>query len=288
MDVTIIGHGSLMSGRGLSFSGKLRVRKAFIAALAHCQRGFAKLSRYGDRFATDLQAFHPPLQGRKATSAFPPTGDVEGLALTVPLEDACRLSQREGYRPDALRKLADLASARGLDLAAFLWRMHEEAGHDVVGYRRQLFALTGYTSPHYIPHPVFVDETDYALIFLAPGFEGTGSEDVFSVRQQTNIATLMSLAEAWRRKPNDDQVSYFLSCLLGGVHGVSVHDLLSTVGEEPALTEKVKTQLGEVLEHEQEQFLTATGLTLAEYRQAFGATDAALRRSGLQDFLHGA
>ena len=47
MDVTIIGHGSLMSGRGLSFSGTLHVREAFIVALAHCQRGFAKLSRYG-------------------------------------------------------------------------------------------------------------------------------------------------------------------------------------------------------------------------------------------------
>jgi hypothetical protein len=130
--------------------------------------------------------------------------------------------------------------------------------------------------------------TEYALIFLAPGFEGTGSEEVVSVRQHTNIPTIMSLAEAWRRKPNDDQVAYFLSCLLGGVHGVGVHDLLSTVREESALTEKVKTQLSEVLDHEQGQFLSATGLTMAEYQQTFGAADAALRRSGLQDFLHGA
>jgi hypothetical protein len=287
MDVTIIGHGSLMSGRGLSFSGKLRVRKAFIVALAHCQRGFAKLSRYGDRFATDLQVSKLPLEGQKVTLDSPPL-KVEGLALTVSLEDACRLAKREGYNPEAFQKLADLALAQGLGLSAFLWRVHEEAAHDLVGYRRRLFTLTGYTSPHYIPHPVSIGGTEHALIFLAPGFEGTGSKEVVSVRQHTNIPVIMSLAEAWRRKPNDDQVAYFLSCLLGGVHGISVHDLLSTIREEPALTEKVSTQLSDVLDHEQELFLTATGLTAAEHRQTFGEADVALKRSGLQDFLRGA
>lgn len=288
MDVTIIGHGSLMSGRGLSFSGTLRVREAFMVALAHCQRGFAKLSRYGDRFATDLQVSKLPLEGQKLTLDSPLSKDVEGLALTAPLEDACRLSKREGYNPDVFQKLADLAFAQGLDLASFLWRVHEEAGHDIVGYRRRLFTLTGYTSPHYIPHPVFLGGTKYALIFLAPGFEGTGSEEVVAVRQHTNIAAIMSIAETWRRKPNDDQVAYFLSCLLGGVHGISVHDLLSTIREEPTLTEKVRTQLSEVLGQEHEQFLTATGLTAVEHRQIFGEADAALRRSGLRDFLYGA
>ena len=189
MDVTIIGHGSLMSGRGLSFSGSLHVRKACIVALAHCQRGFAKLSRYGDRFATDLEITQFPLAGRQVVLDVPLNGEVEGLALTVPLEDACRLSRREGYSPKVFQQLAELASAQGLDLAAFLWRVHEETAHDIIGYRRQLFTLTGYTSPHYIPHPVSIGGTEYALIFLAPGFEGTGADDIISIRQQTNIPT---------------------------------------------------------------------------------------------------
>lgn len=288
IEITIIGHGSLMSGRGLSFSGELRVRKAFIVALAHCQRGFAKLSRYGDRFATDLQISALPLTGYRIAFDSPPTGHVEGLALTVPLEDACRLSKREGYSPEIFQQLAVLASVQGLNLAAFLWRIQEEAAHDIVGYRRRLFTLTGYTSPHYIPHPVSLGETEYALIFLAPGFEGTGSEEVVSVRQHTSIATIMSLVEAWRRKPNDDQVAYFLSCLLGGVHGVSIHDLLSTMCEESMLAEKVRHQVNTVLSLEQERFLTVTGLTMAEYRQTFGESAVALKRSGLEDFLYGA
>lgn len=288
MDVTIIGHGSLMSGRGLSFSGKLCVRKAFIVALAHCQRGFAKLSRYGDRFATDLQLSKLPLEGQKVTFDVPPLGNVEGLALTTSLEDACRLAKREGYNPDVFQKLAALARTQGLDLATLLWQVQEEAAHNLVGYRRRLFTLTGYTSSHYIPHPVSIGGTAYALIFLAPGFEGTGSEGVVSIRQQTNIPTIMSMAETWRRKPNDDQVAYFLSCLLGGVHGISIRDLLSTIHEEPALVAKVKTRLRKALDHEQEQFLAATGLTAAEHRRIFGEADVALRRSGLHDFLHGA
>jgi len=277
-----------MSGRGLSFSGQLQVRKACIVALRNCQRGFAKLSRYGDRFATDLQLTKLPLEGHRITPDSSPTGNVEGLALTVSLEDACRLSKREGYHPEVFRRLADLALAQELDLASFLWRLHEAAEHDVVKYRRQLFILTGYTSPHYIPHPVSIDGMEFALIFLAPGFEGTGADNIVSIRQQTNIPLIMSLAEAWRRKPNADQVSYFLSCLLGGVHSIGVQDLLATVREEPILAEKVSTQLSEILPQEQELFLTATGLTMTAYRQTFGEADAALRRGGLQDFLRGA
>ena len=288
MNVTIIGHGSLMSGRGLSFSGVLQVRQAEIVALANCRRGFAKLSRYGDRFATDLAPTRFPLMGRRVTRGSSITSEVEGLALTVPLADACRLAKREGYNPEAFQRLAECADARGSELAAFLWRIHEEAAHDVVGYRRQLFSLTSYTSPHYIPHPVSLGNAAYALIFLAPGFEGTGADDVVAIRQQTNIPTIMNLAEAWRRKPNDDQIAYFLSCLLGGVHGVNVRDLLFTDQEESMLSEKIKDRLGEVLDREQELFLTATSLTLPDYQRTFGEKDAALKRSGLQDFLNGA
>ena len=285
MNVTIIGHGSLMSGRGLSFSGVLQVRKARIVALTNCRRGFAKLSRYGDRFATDLEVTRLPLAGRWLALAESPNGEVEGLALTVPFEDACRLAKREGYQPEAFQRLAEYASTRGTDLAQFLWRLHEEVAHDVVSYRRQLFRLTGYTSPHYIPHPIRLENAAYALVFLAPGFEGTGADDVIAIRRQTNMPTIMTLAQTWRHKPNDDQISYFLSCLLGGVHGINVRDLLLTVREEPVLIERIKSRLGETLAHEKELFLTATSLTPTDYHQTFGEAGAALQRSGLQDLL---
>jgi len=285
MDVTIIGHGSLMSGRGLSFSGTLQVRHASIVALAACRRGFAKLSRYGDRFATDLAVTQLPLEGCLMPPTSLPNGEVETLALTVPLDDFYRLSKREGYDPTATQRLHNLAQAQGINLADFLWQVHAEAGHDIVTYRRRLFALTEFTSPHYIPHPVRLAGAGYALIFLAPGAEGTGSDDIISVRQQTGIHVPMSTREAWQRKPNEDQIAYFLSCFLGGVHGVCLRDLLATVDEEPALAAELMNRIRQALDEEQERFLATTGLSLERYRHCFGEPEAALARSGLGAFL---
>jgi hypothetical protein len=152
-------------------------------------------------------------------------------------------------------------------------------------YRRQLFALTGFTSPHYIPHPVRLTEGQYALIFLAPGFEGTGSDVVMSVRQQTGIQEVMNMHETWIRKPNDDQLSYFLSCLLGGVHGVNVRDLLVSVSDDPDLTILLQNRLRQELQEEVSRFLMATGLTPETYERAFGVRDRCLTRSGLHAFL---
>jgi hypothetical protein len=287
MDVTVIGHGSLMSGLGLSSSGTFQVRQACVVALAGCRRGFAKLSRYGDRFATDLEVTKLPLEGHVVPPTIPPNGEVEALALTVPLDDLYRLAKREGYNSAAVQRLAELAQAQGNNLADFLWQMHAAAEHDVVAYRRRLFALTGFTSPHYIPHPVRLTNAGSALIFLAPGFEGTGSDEVISVRQTTGIYTLMSTREAWRRKHNEDQLAYFLSCLLGGVHGIGMHDLLATVSEEPALATELTSRISQAMEKEEERFLTTTGLTPEDYRCSFGEPESALARSGLGDFLSG-
>jgi hypothetical protein len=285
MDVTVIGYGSLMSGRGLSPSGPLRVRRASIVALAGCRRGFAKLSRYGDRFAMDLELVRSPLRGDLVAPATAPNGEVEALALTLPLDDACRLARREGYDPAAMQQLARMARARGGTLAGFLWELYAEAGYEVVRYRRQLFAFTGFTSAHYIPHPVRLGDGEDALIFLAPGFEGTGSDEVVSVRQQTGIRTLMRAGEVWRRKPTADQLAYFVVCLLGGAHGICVRDLIPLSCEDPQLCAELGVQVTNGLMQEVDHFLAATGLSLPQYRRAFGEPEEATVRGGLGDFL---
>lgn len=291
MDITFLGHGSLMSGRGLSFSGTFAVRWAGTVALAGCRRGFAKLSMYGNRLATDVELSRLPLEGRVVSAwaeaeAAHKVG-IEALALTVSLEDGCRLTKREGYSPEAVKKLATLATDRRAHLADFLWMLGAEVEHDVVAYRQRLFALTGYTSPHYIPHPVRIADGRTALIFLAPGDEGTGSEDVISIRQQTGIRRPMTAGEAWQRKPNGEQLSYFVSCLLGGVHGLGVHDLLPSKDDDPQLISFLTQQLAQDVEKERTLFLETIGFTPARYRQAFGDPELLLRRSGLADFLTG-
>ena len=290
MDVTILGHGSLMSGRGLSFSGAFEVRRACIVALAGCRRGFAKLSMYGNRFATDLSIQRFPLAGRVVSlSNETPQGDgtIETLALTVSLGDSYRLIKREGYKPEAAQKLAYIAEERGYGLADFLWEQYSESEHDVVTYRRRLFALADYTSPHYIPHPVPIDGLGTALIFLAPGSEGTGSDKVISIRQQTGMHTVMSAGQTWQNKPNEEQMTYFLSCLLGGVHGVKIHDLLPHRGDDPQLISVLADRLQKEIDTERGQFLETVGFVAGRYRQTFGEPMQLLRRSGLQDFLTG-
>ena len=287
MEVSVIGHGSLMSGQGLSFSGTLQVKDASIVALAGCVRGFAKLSRYGNRFATDVESQHWPLTGRAVAPTTKPNGEVEALALTISLEDFSCLVKREGYSPVAMQQLATLAQEHGKSLADFLWSIHEEVGHDRVAYCRRLWALTGFTSPHYIPHPLRLGDGSCALIFLAPGLEGTGANEVISVRQETGIQVVMNTSETWRQKPNEDQLTYFLSCLLGGVHGINVRDLLMPVREERTLAERLREQLGQRLAVEREQFLSVTSLSREHYQRAFGDPETALERSGLTDFLSG-
>src|SRR2546427_2191937 len=146
MDVTVIGYGSLMSGQGLSLSGTFQVRQAFVVALANCTRGFAKLSRYGDRFAMNLEITRLPLEGRVVSLASTPNGEVEALALTVPLDDLCRLAKREGYLPAALQRLAERAWGQRLRLADFLCELHGEGGDDLVDDRCRPVALTCLTS----------------------------------------------------------------------------------------------------------------------------------------------
>ena len=287
MEVTIIGHGSLMSGRGLSFSGRFQLRTAGIIALADCTRGFAKLSKYGDRFATDLELEQPALEGAIVAPQTEPDGRVETLGLSVSLEDCGRLVKREGYRPEAMLTLVERARKYDLGVAEWLWRLAAEQAHDLLAYRRQLFSITGYTSPHYIPHPVRLAEAGYALIFLAPGPRGTGTPAVVSIRQQTGINTILSTVETWRRKPNADQIAYFLSCLLGGAHGINVRDFLASVGDHRELAETLYQHIQPVLAEEATCFLQTTGLTPNQYTQVFGSSEAALRRSGLGDFLEG-
>ena len=287
MEVTILGHGSLMSGRGLAFSGTFAVRRAGIVALADCRRGFAKLSMYGNRFATDVTLSRLPLRGRWVSPPTDRAGGTETLALSMSLDDGYRLMKREGYQPDAARQLARLGQRQDLGLADFLWRVQTEVGHAVVGYRRRLFELTGYTSPHYIPHPVRIDGDQTALIFVAPGFEATGSEAVISVRQQTGVRGLMSAGRAWQRKPNDEQLSYMVSCILGGVHGLRIADLLPRPEDDARLITALRERLRPEIVAEPTRFRQTVGLSAEQYGRAFGESARLLGRSGLRDFVAG-
>jgi hypothetical protein len=286
-DVIVIGYGSLMSGLGLLPATRLRVRAAARVALLNARRGFGKLSQDGNRFAMVLEPVNAalPIEAHGLAADEPPSTAPEGIALLVQPTDLTRLSDREGYSGGAVQRLRQEASARGQDLAAFLWSTLEAAEFNVGAFRQRLFGLVGYTSPHYVPHPVRLDTHRFALTFLAPGREGSGSERVVPVRVSTRSEMLLTAPEAWHRKPTRAQLTYFVACLLGGVHGISVQDLVMPLADTEALCARVRTALA--AEHKQElsRFLEMTGLDHGAYWDGFGPPTQSLRRSGLEQLL---
>lgn len=286
-DVTVIGYGSLMSGLGMRPCGRMRVTGAARVALSNARRGFAKFSQHGDRFALVLEPVHAdmPIVARTLAPDAPPGEAPEGISLRVRPNDLARICDREGYSSGALQRLRQDAAATGQDVAVFLWTLLERDHHSIPAFRARLFKLISYTSAHYIPHPVRLDDHRVAITFLAPGREGSGSPTVVPVRVRTGDPPLMTMAEAWRRKPNDTQLAYFAACLLGGMHGIGLRDLFDSLGSEEALAARLRATLD--VEHQQElsRFLEMTGLDHATYWQHFGAPTHSLRRSGLQDFM---
>ncbi len=278
-----------MSGLGLQPLGHMRVRAASRVALLNTRRGFGKFSQHGDRFAMVLEPLRSGLSIEAHTlEADAPSSDVpEGLSLLVQPNDLARLCDREGYSSGAVQRLRQEAAAKRVDLATFLWSLFNDVGFDVTAFRQRLFKLVGYTSPHYVPHPVRLDGERFAITFLAPGKEGTGSERVTAVRVRTGNEALLTATEAWQRKPNPTQLEYFASCFLGGVHGVSIRDLTAPILEDDALRAQVRAKIVEEQQRELPRFLEMTGLDHHAYWQAFGPPTHSLRRSGLEEFLRG-
>lgn len=288
-DVVVIGYGSLLSGLGLEPFGRLGVRAAARVALLNARRGFGKFSQHGDRFAMVLEPLRgdEPLTARALAADAPASEAPEGMAFSVRPNDLARLSEREGYSSGAMQRLRQEATARRQGVAAFLWSQLEAAGFATSAFRERLFKLIGYTSPHYIPHPLRLEGDEYAITFLAPGREGSGIATVVPVRVRTRTVEVLTAPEAWRRKPNPTQLAYFAACLLGGVHGVGVQDLLLPLADDPALSERLRDTLRTEQQHELQRFLDMTGLDHNSYWTYFGPPTHGMRRSGLEDFMNG-
>jgi len=276
-----------MSGLGLQPFGRLRVRAAARVTLPNTRRGFGKLSQYGDRFAMVLEPVHAdaPLAAQSVAAEAPASGAPEGIAFWVRPNDLAQLCEREGYSGGAMQRLRQEAAARRQDVATFLWSQLEAAGFVTSAFRERLFKLIGYTSPHYIPHPLRLDGGQVAITFLAPGREGSGTAGVVPVRMRTGIVDLMTAPEAWRRKPNPTQLAYFATCFLAGMHGICLQDVLTPLADDAGLSARLRTTLKAEQHHEVPRFLDMTGLDHRTYWHHFGPPTHSMRRSGLEEFM---
>jgi hypothetical protein len=272
----VIGYGSLLSGYGILAErrgGKSRLiaRDAFPVRLDNARRGLAKPSSHGHYLAMDLEPIDPaaPIAAR-AANGHRGTG-IGALGLVFDRQWAPLIARREEYDETQFLRLLEIADRAGQPLGEFLLDMARQTKWSLLEYRRALYDLLGYTSEGYIFHPAPFNDGRVAIAAIGSGFEGSGDSSVRSKRNEYGMDRLLTLAEAMRVDSfdldHDGQVGYFVECLLGGWHGLDIHDL--TAGLEPNLRDALKTRMATIAPGENERFLRATSLDNARYRANF-------------------
>jgi hypothetical protein len=171
--------------------------------------------------------------------------------------------------------LLDLADAAGRPLGEYLLDIAERVNFNLLAYRSALRAMLGYTSHGYIFHPVPLEDGRVAIAAIGSGYEGSGDPSVRSKRNEFGMDRLLGLHEALTVKTldldRDGQVGYFVECVLGGLHGLGVADLVAGLEPQPELHAEVAQRVGVVVAGEHDRFMRATSLDKASYLRAFGA-----------------
>jgi hypothetical protein len=280
----VAGYGSLQSGHGLLTvrrNGKSRLvaLEAFPLLIRNARRGLAKPTAHGRYLAMDLEPVDPraPIAARAGFGQ--ESGEIGALGLVFERRWAEQLAMREEYDPAKFLALIAMSDRAGMPVGEFLLEIARAADFDLLAYRTALARLIGYTSPGYIFHPLPMDDGRVALVAIGSGFHGSGDPAVRSRRSLCGIDRLMTLEQALAFERLEieraGQLGYFLECILGGVHGLFVGDLLTGLdGAAAQLTQLLEQGLADEHRH----FLDATALSAARYREIFGN----ISHSGMQ------
>jgi hypothetical protein len=285
--ILVIGYGSLLSGYGLLAErrgGKSRLvaREAEPVTLRNARRGLAKPSSHGSYLAMDLEP-----RDRTAPITAHAGRDSKGegigaLLLAFDRSAAPLIAQREEYSPEHFVRLIAMADRAGQPLGEFLLAIARATSFDLLEYRRALREMLGYTSPGYVFHPVALDDGRVAIVAIGSGYEGSGDPGVVSRRRECGIDRLHPLPSALQisNLPIDraGQIGYFAECLLGGMHGIAVGDLLDDFDSEGDSALELADCLARAAERETDRFIEATSLGHRRYHGLFAPErpDAAL------------
>lgn len=268
------GYGLLAQRRG--GASKLVARDAHPIAIHNARRGLAKPSSHGSYLAMDIE---PAQRGLPITASIAANGNggIGGLLLTFDREYAPMIARREEYDPDAFERLIALADRASQSLGDFLMAIAAAAKFDLLEYRIRLRAMLGYTSPGYIFHPIEIDDGRIAIVAIGSGFDGSGDPAIVSRRREFGMDRLLSLEESMRTEmPGFDragQVGYYAECVLGGLHGLGISDLVSKFDTDAVSVRELAAHLGPIARDERERFIQATSLDVARYGERFSSRD---------------
>ncbi len=299
----VVGYGSLLSGYGLLAErrggrSRLVAREAEPVLIRNARRGLAKPSSHGSYLAMDIEPLHAraPITASSASStnlmsaARHDGGAIGGLLLTFDREQAANIARREEYDPAAFERLVALADDARQPLGGYLLAIARATNFDLLAYRGALRERLGYTSPGYIFHPLPLDDGRVAVVAVGSGFDGSGDPSVRSRRHETGMDRLLGIGEALAldtlQIEREGQLGYFVECLLGGLHGIAVGDLIADLDATSELAREIAARLGAVAIGEHQRFLSATSLEAVRYRERCGRSSdpslaALLKLAGL-------
>lgn len=273
----VVGYGSLLSGYGLlahrrGGGSKLVARDAFPVTLQNARRGLAKPSSHGSYLAMDLEPLDPN-QPIVADAAGDGKDGIGALGIVFDRRWAERLARREEYDPAKFLELLEFADRAHKPLGEFLLQIAERTRFNLLAYRCALREMLNYTSNGYIFHPVPFRDGRIAIAAIGSGFEGSGDPAVRSRRNEFGMDRLLALDEALTLTnlalDRDGQVGYFVECLLGGLHGLGVGDLLMGIATGAQVTIDFMQPLQDAVPLERALFLQATSLDETRYRRNF-------------------
>jgi hypothetical protein len=273
----VVGYGSLLSGYGMlahrrGGGSKLVARDAFPVTLHNARRGLAKPSSHGRYLAMDLEPADPS-QPIVADAEFACDQGIGALGLVFDRQWAERLARREEYEPAKFLELLSFADRAGQPLGEFLLQIAERTQFNLLAYRCALREMLNYTSHGYIFHPVPFRDGRIAIAAVASGFDGSGDPAVRSKRNEFGMDRLLGLEEALAVTAlpldHDGQVGYFVECVLGGLHGLGVSDLVRGLSLAGRFGVDFMRRLAGAAPLERELFLQATSLDESDYRDNF-------------------
>jgi hypothetical protein len=273
----VVGYGSLLSGYGMlahrrGGGSKLVARDAFPVMLHNARRGLAKPSSHGSYLAMDLEPADPN-QPIIADAAGDSDEGIGALGLVFDRQWAERLARREEYDPAKFLELLDFADRVRKPLGEFLLQIAECTHFNLLAYRCVLREMLNYTSHGYIFHPVPFRDGRVAIAAIGSGFEGSGDPTVRSKRSEFGMDRLLGLDEALKLTTlaldRDGQLGYFVECVLGGLHGLGVADLVAGLSAAGGFGNDFMPRLTGAVPLERELFLQATSLDETGYRKSF-------------------
>ncbi|MHB8380737.1 MAG: hypothetical protein ACYDC3_00145 [Candidatus Binataceae bacterium] len=277
--LTVLGYGSLLSGYGLlalrrGGRSRLVAIDAEPATVSNARRGLAKPSSHGSYLAMDLEPVDraAPIVARGGRTSGSATGEFGALVLTFDRASAPMIARREEYDPAAFERLIALADEARMALGDFLMRIAQATRFDLLEYRRALCEILGYASPGYVFHPLPIAD---GRVAIGAGFEGSGDNAVISRRREFGVDRMHSLGSALAITALEidraGQIGYFAECLMGGLHGLAVGDLMAGFDADSDLARELAEYLRMAAEGEAARFASATSLDARRYHERFGA-----------------